>query len=152
MKKKFHIQDQGMAIFFAGSIATIFQMIFSWSLYLLGVIDQNPSILHARLLINKMEYSNSVLVLGLISNFIAGVFFMGVIWFVLKIFGTDYALIKGGFMGYIHAMIQFLFFARLFSNPTELIPNTPTLWHVYIGYTMWGIIGAYLLKKYCNIR
>lgn len=146
------IKDSAMAIFFSGSIATIFQMIFSWSLYLMGIINQNPSILHTRLLVNKMKYTNSVLILGLISNFVTGIFFMITVWIVLKVSGTDYAIYKGGFMGFICAMMQFLFFARLFTDPTEIIPSTATLWHVYIAYTIWGIIGAHLLKKYCVIK
>ncbi len=137
----------------SGGIATIVQMVISWSLYLLGIVNLNPSIFHARLMTNRMNVNSSEIVLGMIGNFVAGLVFAFLIIVLLKLTGTDYALLKGGIMGIINAMIQYYLLTRLFTHdPTILIPNTITIWHVYIVYCIWGLIVAYIATRYCSVK
>lgn len=142
------LRDSFFTAFVAGGIATLVQMAISWSLYWSGITEQNPSIFHARLLTNKMDPNFYEILLGTFNNVAAGMFFALVIYYFLKLTGTDYALLKGGFIGYINAIIQFLFLARLYVKPGLVLPNAVTQWHLFAVYTIWGVITAYIIRKY----
>lgn len=66
-------------IVIAGGIATIIQMIISWSLYFLHIIEQTPSILQAKLLVDSTNYDISIIILGIFNNLFAGIFFSSAI-------------------------------------------------------------------------
>ncbi len=150
--ERMQIKDSAVAIFIAGGIATTIQIVFSWVLYALNIVKQNPTLFHVRLLTNKWSYTTGEFLLGLIGNLTGGIFFAIFILLLLRVTGTDYAYLKGAFVGLVNSMLQFYIFPRLFVNPTRLIPDAPALWHVYIGYVLWGIITAYILKKYHQIK
>lgn len=44
--------------------------------------------------------------------------------------------------GIFLAMTQSLFFARLFTEPTMVIPNAITVWHIFVVYALWGGMDA----------
>jgi hypothetical protein len=140
-----------MTAFVAGGIATLFQMAISWSLYLLKITNQNPSIFHAKILSNSNNPVLFDIFLGILGNFFAGMFFAIIIIYVLKFTGTDYALYKGTFFGLVNAMIQYYIFARLFKDPTQILPNPITKLHLFIVYALWGFITAYIAVKYSSI-
>ncbi len=101
---------------------------------------------------NRIDYNIYELLLGFLTSFAAGIFFAGFVVLLLRITGKDFAILKGAFVGFINAMIQFLFFARLFTIPEKLVPSYAGLWHVFILYTIWGIIVAYVVEKYYDIK
>ncbi len=146
------IKDTAIITLIAGGIATIIQTIISWFLFLLNITEQTPAIFHARLITNKFDYNIYELLLGFFTSFAAGIFFAGFVVLLLKITGKDFAILKGAFIGFINAMIQFLFFARLFIRPEKVIPSYAGLWHVFILYTLWGVIVAYIIEKYYDIK
>lgn len=128
------VNDSIIIAFIAGSIGTLIQMVISWSLYLLDIINQNPSILHARLLTSAANPNTGEIILGTFGNFAAGLFAAIILVYILKYTGTDFALIKGGFLGAILAMLQFYILTRLFKDPTKVTPSTITQYHLYIVY------------------
>lgn len=144
--------DTILSIVISGSIATVIQMVISWSLLLLGFIEQNPSIFHARLLTNRFNVGFAEIILGTFGNLIAGIAFASIIIIVLKITGSDYNIFKGALLGIINAMLQFYVLTRLFHNPTLLIPDIPTIIHVYVVYALWGSLVAFISVKYFGIR
>jgi hypothetical protein len=146
------MRDSFFTSFVAGGIATLVQMAISWSLYLAGIVEQNPSIFHARLLTNKMDPNIFEIILGALNNLAAGMFFALAIFYFLRLTGTDYALLKGGFIGYINAIVHFLFLARLYVKPGLVLPNAITEWHVFAVYTLWGVITAYIIRKYGDVK
>ena len=150
MKTK--INDTIAVIIISGSIATIVQMIISWTFLLLGLIQQNPSIFHARLLTNKYHVGFAEILLGIVGNFIAGIAFAGIIIIVLKFTGIDYAIMKGASIGIINAMLQFYVLARLFHNPILIIPDLASIVHTYIVYIFWGALVAYISSRYFLLK
>lgn len=150
MKTK--VNDTVICILISGSIATILQIIISWVLLLLGIIQQNPSFFHARLLTNKFDVDFIEILLGIVGNFIAGVAFASIVVILLKLTGDDFAIIKGVLIGIINAMFQFYVLSRLFYDPAKLIPNTQTIIHVYILYMLWGAVVAYISSRYFKLR
>ena len=144
--------DTVLSIVVSGSIATVIQMVISWASLLLGFIEQNPSIFHARLLTNRFNVGFVEVVLGTFGNFIAGIAFASIIIILLKLTGSDYNILKGALVGIINAMFQFYVLTRLFHNPTLLIPDIPTIVHVYVVYALWGSLVAYISVKYFGIR
>lgn len=146
------LRDTGKLIFVSGFIATVIQMLISWGAYFWGFIEQNPSIFHTRLLVNRMSYNVNELLIGILGNLIAGIAFATIIIFLLKITGVDYAIFKGGFIGIVNAMFQFYVLARLFSGPTAIIPDDRTIIHIYVVYFIWGILVAYIYKRYYQIN
>jgi hypothetical protein len=145
------INDSLMTTFVAGGIATLVQMAISWILYLMKITNQNPSIFHAKLLTDSVHPALSEIFLGILGNFIAGMFFAMIIIYILKYTGTDYALLKGTFIGLTNSMIQFYFFARLFKDPADILPSPITKWHLFFVYGLWGFITAYIAVKYSSI-
>lgn len=146
------MRDSFFTAFMAGGIATLVQMAISWSLHLAGIIEQNPSLFHARLLTNKLNPNIFEIILGVLNNVAAGMFFAIILLYFLRLTGTDYALLKGGFIGYINSIIQFLFLARLYVKPGLVLPNAVTQWHLFTVYTLWGVITAYIIRKYGEVK
>lgn len=147
------IEDTFLITLIAAIPATILQMIIHWTLFLTGITSQNPSIFNARLLTNRMNITVSEIILGAIGNIAAGCAFAFLVILLLKFTGIDYALLKGTLLGLINAMIQFYILARLFTpDPTPIIPSSITIWSVYIVYSGWGMLVAYIATKYCRIK
>lgn len=147
------IEDTFLITLVSGIPATILQMIIHWSLFLTGIMSQNPSIFHARLLTNKFNVTTAEVILGAIGNLAAGCAFAFLVILLLKFTGIDYALLKGTLTGLINAMIQFYLLTRLFTpDPTPLIPTATTIWLVYIVYSVWGMLVAYIATRYCRIK
>lgn len=146
------LKDTFMTTLVAGSIGTAVQMIISWSLYLLKITNRNTSLFHAMLLTDNAKPNLGEIVLGVFSNFGAGIFFALFVVYFLRLTGFDYAIIKGAFIGVFCSMFQFIFLARLFKNPSEIIPDTMTMYQLFVGYIFWGIITAYITKKYSSVR
>lgn len=149
---KLKTNDTVVSVLVSGSIATVIQMIISWGLYFLGLIQQNPSFFHARLLTNKFVVTTGELMLGIFGNFIAGIGFAAIIVVLLVLTGTDYAVLKGALIGLINGMLQFYILSRLFYDPALLVPDVLTIIHVYAVYTIWGVIVAYISSRYFNLR
>ena len=147
------VEDTFLITLISGISATILQMIIHWTLFLTGITSQNPSIFHARLLTNRMNITVSEIILGAIGNIAAGCAFAFLIILLLKFTGIDYALLKGTITGLINAMIQFYLLTRLFTpDPTPIIPSSITIWSVYIVYSGWGMLVAYIATRYCRIK
>lgn len=150
MKK---VEDTFLVTLVSAIPATILQMIIHWPLYLAGIISQNPSVFHAKLLFNTINVTTPEIVLGVVGNLVAGIAFASLIILLLKFTGSDYALLKGTLTGLINAMIQFYFLARLFTpDPALIIPNPTTIWSTYIVYSFWGMLVAYIATRYCRIK
>ncbi len=147
------VEDTFLITLIAGIPATILEMIIHWTLFLTKITSQNPSLFHARLLTNRINVSTSEVILGIIGNLVAGGAFALLIILFLKYTGVDYALLKGTLIGLINAMIQFYILTRLFTpDPTPIIPSSITIWAVYIVYSGWGTLVAYIATRYCRIK
>jgi len=127
-------------------------MIISWTFYFLGLIQQNPSIFHARILTNKYQVGFAEIMLGVLGNFIAGIAFASIIIILLKYAGIDYAIMKGASIGIINAMLQYYVLARLFHNPSLLTQDIASIIHVYIVYILWGALVAYISSRYFQLE
>ena len=152
MKIKTKLEDSVITILVTGGIATIVQMIISWTLFLTDIIQQNPSLFHTRLLTGRMEVSTFELAIGTVGTFVAGVAFSTLILLTLKITGSDHPVIKGGGVGIVNTMFQFYILARLFPEPRMIIPDALTIAQVYLVYMIWGIITAVLIRNYADIE
>ena len=147
------VEDTFLITLVSGIPATLLQMVIHWTLFLTKITSQNPTIFHARLLTNRFNVSVSEIILGAIGNIAAGCAFAFLIVLLLKFTGIDYALLKGTLMGLINAMIQFYILTRLFTpDPTPIIPSSITIWSVYIVYSGWGTLVAYIATRYCRIK
>lgn len=147
------VEDTFLITLISGIPATILEMIIHWTLFLTKISSQNPSLFHARLLTNRMNVTTSEVILGVIGNLAAGGAFAFLIIMFLKYTGVDYALLKGTLIGLLNAMIQFYILSRLFTpDPTPIIPSSITIWSVYIVYSGWGTLVAYIATRYCRIK
>lgn len=146
------MKDTVMTTVIAGTVASVIQMAISWTLYLTGIIEQNPSLLHARLLSNQVNPNLYYVLLGMLSNLIAGVSFSVVIVLTIKFTGKDFALFKGVVIGLVNASFQYIVLTRLFINPSIVLPNPISELHTYIVYPLWGAIVAYIVDKYSDIK
>lgn len=146
------MKDTFMTTVIAGTIASVVQIAISWTLYLTGIIEQNPSLLHAMLLSNQVNPNLYFVLLGILSNFIAGVAFSTIIVITIRFTGKDFALFKGAGIGLVNASFQYIVLTRLFINPSIALPNPISELHTFIVYPLWGAIVAYIVDRYSDIR
>ncbi len=144
---KLETRDEFIKGISAGSIGALGLYFFVQTFYWLGLIKYGQSTLAGEVVFD-WQPSLFMNVVSFVENLVLGAFFGIILAFLFSRWLTShYYLLKGVLYGFALWVLNLGIVDGLFKYPTDLSKQPLNLLIFFFGYTIYGVIAAYLLKR-----
>lgn len=148
----FAMKDTIFAGTVAGVIAGAAGLMFSYTLFLLGITPISSVHLAATLIVmDVINLSPGAVIFAVVTHLVVSSFFSIILTYVLLFTGKNFWLLKGGGFGALFCLVAHSFLIPLMRTDAQvrsLIFNTPSFGVMITTHTLIGLVAAFIIVKY----
>jgi hypothetical protein len=148
------MKDKIIAGSVAGAVGGVFGLIFSYSLFLLGISPVSSiNIAGSFVALDILNLTTGGIIWAIIVHFVVATIYGVMLIYFLLITGKDYWLVKGVLTGAAFCLIAHAYLLPLMRTDAtvhSLIFNPPSFGTMTLAHTIIGMVSAYVIIRYAK--